>query len=120
MARFAAFRSVASRSGWRRNCRLRIKGYRYEIDPLDAQVLTFAVARRCAFGHRRADDLRSGVRAGIVTFTAAGGQPTRCYMLLTATRSDGRSAITCSKSESIPRCLLTKRRPPRRLGLGPL
>lgn len=67
-----------------------IKGYRYEIDPLDAQVLSSLslAAAPSATGELTISAL--AFAAGIVTFTAASGQPTRCYtLLLTATRSDG-------------------------------
>ena len=66
-----------------------IKGYRYEIDPLDAQVLSSLSLTAAPSGNGELAISALAFAAGIVTFTAAGGQPTRCYtLLLTATRSD--------------------------------
>ena len=68
-----------------------IKGYRYEIDPLDAQVLTALSLAAAPSGIGELTISALAFAAGIVTFTAAAGQPTRCYtLLLTATRSDGK------------------------------
>jgi hypothetical protein len=67
-----------------------IKGYRHEIDPLDAQVLSSLSLAAAPSGTGELTISALAFAAGIVTFTAAGGQPTRCYtLLLTATRSDG-------------------------------
>ena len=67
-----------------------IKGYRYEIDPLDAQVLSSLSLAAAPSGTGELTISALAFAAGIVTFTAAAGQPTRCYtLLLTATRSDG-------------------------------
>jgi hypothetical protein len=67
-----------------------IKGYRYEIDPLDAQVLSSLSLAAAPSGSGELTISALSFAAGIVTFTAAAGQPTRCYtLLLTATRSDG-------------------------------
>jgi len=67
-----------------------IKAYRYEIDPLDAQVLSSLSLAAAPSGSGELTISALEFAAGIVTFTAAGGQPTRCYtLLLTATRSDG-------------------------------
>ena len=67
-----------------------IKGYRYEIDPLDAQVLSSLSLAAAPAGTGELTISALAFAAGIVTFTAAAGQPTRCYtLLLTATRSDG-------------------------------
>ena len=68
-----------------------IKGYRYEIDPLDAQVLSSLSLAAAPSGTGELTISALAFAAGIVTFTAAAGQPTRCYtLLLTATRSDGK------------------------------
>jgi len=68
-----------------------IKGYRYEIDPLDAQVLGSLSLSAAPSGTGELAISALAFAAEIVTFTAAGGQPTRCYtLLLTATRSDGK------------------------------
>jgi hypothetical protein len=68
-----------------------IKGYRHEIDPLDAQVLTGLSLAAAPSGTGELTISALAFAAGIVTFTAAAGQPTRCYtLLLTATRSDGK------------------------------
>ena len=67
-----------------------IKGYRYEIDPLDAQVLTSLSLAAAPSGTGELTVSALAFAAGVVTFTAASGQPTRCYtLLLTAMRSDG-------------------------------
>ncbi len=67
-----------------------IKGYRYEIDPLDAQVLSSLSLAAAPSGTGELTISALAFAAGIVTFTLAGGQPTRTYaLLLTATRSDG-------------------------------
>jgi len=67
-----------------------IKGYRYEIDPLDAQVLSSLSLAAAPSGTGELTISALAFVAGIVTFTLAGGQPTRRYtLLLTATRSDG-------------------------------
>jgi hypothetical protein len=66
-----------------------VKPYRFEIRPLDQQLLTglTLAAAPSGTGELVISDL--GYGAGIVTFTAAAGQPTRCYtLLLSATRSD--------------------------------
>ena len=68
-----------------------IKGYRHEIDPLDAQVLSSLSLVAAPSGTGELTISALAFAAGIVTFTAAAGQPTRCYtLLLTATRSDGK------------------------------
>ena len=68
-----------------------IKGYRHEIDPLDAQVLSSLSLAAAPSGTGELTISALAFAAGIVTFTAAAGQPTRCYsLLLTATRSDGK------------------------------
>jgi len=68
-----------------------IKGYRYEIDPLDAQVLSSLSLAAAPSGTGELAISALAFAAGIVTFTAASGQPTRCYtLLLTATRTDGK------------------------------
>ena len=68
-----------------------IKGYRHEIDPLDAQVLTSLSLAAAPSGTGELTISALAFAAGIVTFTAAAGQPTRCYtLLMTATRSDGK------------------------------
>ena len=68
-----------------------VKGYRYEIDPLDAQVLSSLSLAAAPSGTGELTISALAFAAGIVTFTAAAGQPTRCYtLLLTATRSDGK------------------------------
>jgi len=67
-----------------------VKGYRYEIDPLDAQVLSSLSLAAAPSGTGELTISALAFAAGMVTFTAAAGQPTRCYtLLLTATRSDG-------------------------------
>ena len=67
-----------------------VKGYRYEIDPLDAQVLSSLSLAAAPSGAGELAISALAFAAGIVTFTAAAGQSTRCYtLLLTATRSDG-------------------------------
>ena len=67
-----------------------IKGYRHEINPLDAQVLSSLSLAAAPSGTGELTISALAFAAGIVTFTAAAGQPTRCYtLLLTATRSDG-------------------------------
>jgi hypothetical protein len=67
-----------------------IKGYRYEIDPLDAQVLTSLSLAAAPSGTGELAISGLGYGSEIVSFTLASGQPTRCYtLLLTATRSDG-------------------------------
>ena len=66
------------------------KGYRYEIDPLDAQVLNSLSLAAAPSGTGELTISALAFAAGIVTFTLAAGQPTRCYtLLLTASRSDG-------------------------------
>ena len=68
-----------------------VMGYRHEIDPLDAQVLTALSLAAAPSGTGELTISALAFAAGIVTFTAAAGQPTRCYtLLLTATRSDGK------------------------------
>ena len=68
-----------------------IKGYRHEIDPLDAQVLSLLSLAAAPSGTGELTISALAFAAGIVTFTAAAGQPSRCYtLLLTATRSDGK------------------------------
>lgn len=68
-----------------------ITGYRHEIDPLDAQVLSSLSLAAAPSGTGELTISALAFAAGIVTFTAAAGQPTRCYtLLLTATRSDGK------------------------------
>jgi len=67
-----------------------IKSYRYEIDTLDAQVLSSLSLAAAPSGTGELTISALAFAAGIVTFTLAAGQPTRCYtLLLTATRSDG-------------------------------
>ena len=68
-----------------------VKGYRHELDPLDAQVLTSLSLAAAPSGTGELTISALAFAAGIVTFTAAAGQPTRCYkLLLTAARSDGK------------------------------
>lgn len=68
-----------------------IKGYRHEIDPLDAQVLSSLSLAAAPSGTGELAISALGFASGIVSFTLAAGQPTRCYtLLLTATRSDGK------------------------------
>ena len=68
-----------------------IKGYRHEINPLDAQVLSSLSLAAAPSGTGELTISALAFAAGIVTFTAAAGQPTRCYtLLLTATRLDGK------------------------------
>ena len=68
-----------------------VQGYRHEIDPLDAQVLSSLSLAAAPSGTGELTISALTFAAGIVTFTAAAGQPTRCYtLLLTATRSDGK------------------------------
>ena len=67
-----------------------VKPYRFEISPLDQQLLTGLSMSAAPSGTGELVISALGYGAGIVTFTAAGGQPTRCYtLLLCATRSDG-------------------------------
>lgn len=67
-----------------------VKPYRYEISPLDQQLLTGLTLAAAPSGTGELVISSLGNGAGVVTFTAAGGQPTRCYtLLLNATRSDG-------------------------------
>jgi hypothetical protein len=67
-----------------------IKGYRHEIDPLDAQVLSSLSLAAAPSGTGELTISALSFAAGIVTFTLAAGQPTRRYtLLLTATRSEG-------------------------------
>ncbi len=67
-----------------------IKPYRYEISPLDQQLLTGLSLAVAPSGTGELVISALGYGAGIVTFIAAGGQPTRCYtLLLSASRSDG-------------------------------
>ena len=67
-----------------------IKGYRHEIDPLDAQVLSSLSLAAAPSGTGELPISALSFAAGIVTFTLAAGQPTRRYtLLLTATRSEG-------------------------------
>jgi hypothetical protein len=67
-----------------------VKPYRYEISPLDQQLLTGLSLAAAPSGTGELVISALGYGAGIVTFTAAGGQPTRCYtLLLSAIRSDG-------------------------------
>ena len=54
-----------------------IKGYRYEIDPLDAQVLSSLSLAAAPSGTGELTISALAFAAGIVTFTAAAGQPTR-------------------------------------------
>ena len=66
---------------------------RVPINPLDAQLLSelSLVAAPSGSGELVISGLAYANE--IVTFTAAGGQPTRCYtLLLTATRSDSQVA----------------------------
>lgn len=67
-----------------------VREYRHRISRLDEQVLT-ALSLACApSGTGELVISALGYGAGIVTFTAAVGQPTRCYtLLLSAMRSDG-------------------------------
>ena len=65
-------------------------GNRYEIDPLDAQVLSSLSLAAAPSGTGELTISALGFASGIVSFTLAAGQPTRCYtLLLTATRSNG-------------------------------
>jgi len=66
-----------------------VKGYRHELNPLDAQVLTALSLAAAPSGTGELAISGLGYGSEIVTFTLASGQPTRCYtLLLTATRSD--------------------------------
>jgi len=67
-----------------------VRQYRHRISRLDEQVLT-GLSLACApSGTGELAISALGYGAGTVTFTATGGQPTRCYtLLLTTTRSDG-------------------------------
>ena len=66
-----------------------VKPYRFEISPLDQQLLTRLSMSAAPSGTGELVISALGYGAGIVTFTAAAGQPTRNYtLLLTATRSD--------------------------------
>jgi hypothetical protein len=66
-----------------------VKPYRFEISPLDQQLLTGLTLAAAPSGEGELAISALGYGAGIVTFTATGGQPTRCYTLsLSATRSD--------------------------------
>ena len=67
-----------------------VRGYRYEINPLDAQVLSSLSLAAAPSGTGELAISALSFAAGVVTFTLAAGQPTRCYtLLLGATRSDG-------------------------------
>jgi|ERR1019366_310033 hypothetical protein len=67
-----------------------VKPYRYEINPLDEQLLTGLTLAVAPSGTGELAISALGYGAGIVTFTVAAGQPTRCYtLMLSATRSDG-------------------------------
>jgi hypothetical protein len=67
-----------------------VKPYRFEISPLDQQLLTGLSMSVAPSGTGELVICALGYGAGILTFTAAGGQPTRCYtLLLSAARSDG-------------------------------
>jgi hypothetical protein len=67
-----------------------VKGYRYEMDPLDAQVLSSLSLAAAPSGIGELAISGLGYGSEIVSFTLASGQPTRRYtLLLTATRSDG-------------------------------
>lgn len=67
-----------------------VRQYRYEISLLDAQVLTGLQLAAAPSGTGELAISALSFASGIVTFTASGGQPSRCYtLLLTATRSDG-------------------------------
>src|ERR1700684_1707677 len=67
-----------------------VTGCRFEISPRDAQVLTSLSLAAAPSGTGELTISALAFAAGIVTFTAAAGQPTRCYSLLpTATRSEG-------------------------------
>lgn len=66
-----------------------VRGYRHEINPLDAQVLSSLSLAAAPSGTGELTISNLSFAAGVVTFTLAAGQPTRCYtLLLTATRSD--------------------------------
>ena len=64
--------------------------YRHEIDPLDAQLATALSLAAAPSGSGELTISGLAYGAGIVTFSASGGQPTRCYtLMLSVTRSDG-------------------------------
>lgn len=64
--------------------------YRYRISPLDEQILTGLTLSVAPSGTGELTISALGYGLGTVTFTAAGGQPTRLYtLLLSAARSDG-------------------------------
>jgi hypothetical protein len=67
-----------------------VRQYRHRISRLDEMVLT-GLSLACApSGAGELVISALGYGAGTVAFTAAGGQPMRCYtLLLSATRSDG-------------------------------
>ncbi len=67
-----------------------ITGCRFEISPLDAQVLTSLSLAAAPSGTGELALSALAFAAGVVTFTLTSGQPTRSYtLLLTANRSDG-------------------------------
>ncbi len=64
--------------------------YRFEIDPLDAQLATGLSLAAAPSGTGELTLSALSFAAGVATFRAAGGQPTRVYSLaLTVARSDG-------------------------------
>jgi hypothetical protein len=67
-----------------------IKPYRHGISDVDAALLTGLSLAAAPSGTGELTISALGYGAGTVTFTAAGGQPTRLYtLLLSTTRSDG-------------------------------
>jgi hypothetical protein len=67
-----------------------VASYRHRISELDAALLTGLTLAAAPSGTGELVISALGFGAGIVTFTASGGQPTRCYtLLLGVTRSDG-------------------------------
>jgi hypothetical protein len=66
-----------------------VKPYRFEISPLDQQLVTGLSMSAAPSGLGELVISTLGYGAGIVTFTAAGGQPTQCYtLLLSVVRTD--------------------------------
>jgi hypothetical protein len=99
-----------------------VRGYRYEINPLDAQVLSSLSLAAAPSGTGELAISALSFAAGVVTFTLAAGQPTRCYtLLLGATRSDGMVSgyvFRCRLIQSSPR--IRRRLRPRRGSARPL
>lgn len=67
-----------------------VTSYRHRISEVDEALLTGLTLAAAPSGTGELVISALGYGAGTVTFTATGGQPTRCYtLLLSATRSDG-------------------------------